>query len=360
MTLERMRAWAWELPEQLRFAVERATARDWPSALVSTAGGGEGAPSFVGGMGGSAVSAKISRALLAPELSAPIEVGSDPFLPAWVGRLSPCGLVSYSGNTWEVLALWEQLQSRGVRPWVVASGGELVERARAAGAPHLVVPSGYPPRAAFGWLLPPVGLALAAGLGSAAVESARDRCLRAADVLAEERDLWVKGRANDGRDPVALARALVGKRVAFVVSQESDLALAFRWKNQFEENAKQVSQVVLFPEASHNEIEGWSRLGGGELVLLETPTRPQEPKHVVSARRAALEALLAVAKDAGLALHRVPANGGPSADPWTGILSQVQLADAVSVQVAEFADVDPEPIPVLGAVKEAVRRETSG
>jgi len=355
MSLEQMQVWASELPEQLRMAVERATARGWPSALQTDAfvtqtsfdevgpdgtalGGsarGQAAPTFVGGMGGSAVSAKISRSLLAPELTAPIEIGSDPLLPAWAGRSGPTGLISYSGQTWEVLALWEQLTERGAIPWVVASGGEIIERACAA-------------------------LALAVPLGSAGIDLTRKRLLQAAAGLAEERDLWATGAANPGRSPAELARALAGKRVAFVVSRESDLALAFRWKNQFEENAKQVAHVVLFPEAGHNEIEGWSRLREAALVYLETPPPPEESEGVARSRSAALEAVVGIAADAGIGVQRVPANSGREADRWTGFLSQILLADAVSLGIAEHLGIDPEPVPVLSSVKDAVRRGTVG
>lgn len=350
MSLARMAAWTGELPEQLRLSLERAEARDWPQIL----GAPSLAPTFVGAMGGSAIAAKLSRTLLAPESPGPIEIGSDPHLPAWIPGGQP-GLVSYSGSTWEVLALWEQLGERGARPWVVASGGELIERARAAGAPGLLVPTGYPPRAALGWLLPPVALALAASAGSRAVESVCAGVRDASVVLAAERDLWKQGRALPGRDPDQIADRLVGTRVAFLVAYESSQALAFRWKNQCEENGKQVTQVVPFPEATHNEIEGWARLGGGVLVSLETPAPGTEARSVAVRRGAALAAALAAARAAGLDVLHVPLDPAAGGSRWAGFLSQVLLADHVSLRLAERNEVDPEPVPVLDGVKHAVR-----
>lgn len=353
MSLERMRDWVFELPDQIRIGLERAEARGWPASIREAIPGGSAAV-FVGGMGGSAVSARLSRALLIDALSGPVEIGSDPHLPGWVEADSSVGLISYSGETWEVLALWEQLRERGALPWIVSCGGELAERARSAGAPYVLVPQGYAPRAAFGWLLSSVALALAASDGTDAWRGVASELATAADALAAEREFW---RADEvgrpGRDPNTLAAALAGRRVLVLVSRESDLALAYRWKNQFEENAKQVTQVVAFPEAAHNEIEGWARLGGGEVVYLETPPRTSEPDRVARGRDAALEAVLAVAGAAGLGVHRVPAAEGART---TGFLSQVFLADFVSIRMAELRGIDPEPVDVLGSIKDAVRR----
>ncbi|MEZ4651809.1 MAG: SIS domain-containing protein [Candidatus Eisenbacteria bacterium] len=353
MSLERMRDWVFELPDQIRIGLERAEARGWPESIRAATSANAHAM-FVGGMGGSAVSARLSRALLIDSLRGSVEIGSDPHLPGWVDGETSAGLISYSGETWEVLALWEQLASRGALPWVVSCGGELAERSRSTGAPHLLVPPGYAPRAAFGWLLSSVALALAATGGGDAVPSVRSQLGEAAAALAEEREFWRKGSAGAaGRDPEALASALAGRRVLVLVARESDLALAYRWKNQFEENAKQVTQVVAFPEAGHNEIEGWARLGGGEVVFLETPARAGEPARVARGRDAALEAVLDVARQAGLGVHRVPTAPGSR---WTGFLSQVFLADFVSIRMAEQRGIDPEPVPVLGSIKDAVRR----
>ncbi len=60
---------------------------------------------------------------------------------------------SYSGNTEETLSVFEAAAGKGDGPMIVviASGGKLLERAKAENLPHIQLPSGYQPRFTFGY-----------------------------------------------------------------------------------------------------------------------------------------------------------------------------------------------------------------
>ncbi len=123
---------------------------------------------YICGMGGSAASGDILRAL-APE--APIEVVRDYSLPLFLGKDDAVIAVSYSGNTEETLSAYTQAIEKGAVILAIASGGKLLDAAKADGVPYIVIPGGLPPRSALGWLMSPLLLALArAGMIPASLE----------------------------------------------------------------------------------------------------------------------------------------------------------------------------------------------
>ncbi len=104
------------------------------------------------GMGGSAISGDVLRALAAPRVGIPVVVVRSPELPAWCGRGTLVVASSYSGETAETLACFEEAVRRGCRTVVVTSGGTLQARAEELGLGRVLVPAGSVPRAAFGYL----------------------------------------------------------------------------------------------------------------------------------------------------------------------------------------------------------------
>src|SRR5262245_32047382 len=125
--------------------------------LGTTAAGGPWAepPSavVVCGMGGSGIAGDVARSLLGGRLEVPLVVSKGYRVPALCGPRAWVVTISYSGQTEETLAAYEDARSRGCRMVALASGGELLERAEADGAVAVRIPSDVPmPRAALGLL----------------------------------------------------------------------------------------------------------------------------------------------------------------------------------------------------------------
>src|SRR5437867_9240452 len=107
----------------------------------------------VAGMGGSAIGGDFAAALLADELKVPMTVHRDYGLPAYIGRDSLVIASSYSGNTEETLASFEQARKRGAKVLVLTTGGKLAELARASSFPVVTFSYKAQPRAALGYSL---------------------------------------------------------------------------------------------------------------------------------------------------------------------------------------------------------------
>ncbi len=233
--MERMHHLIRSLPDQIQEALAFPLPDPWddpPSALVFT------------GMGGSAIAGALVASLM-PD--APVPVISYPTygLPAFVDQRAWVFVTSYSGNTEEALASFQEAQQRGAHILAISSNGQLEALARQYGAAFVQIPAGLPPRAALGYLFTPLY-----------------RFLQAAGYLQEElaplpdflRRLQEELESED-----SIARDLANKfylRLPALYASHRFFPVAHRWNTQINENAKALAHTAEFPEMNHNEITG--------------------------------------------------------------------------------------------------------
>jgi glucose/mannose-6-phosphate isomerase len=321
------------IPEHLRDAlwkVESAQLGDWdsPAGLV------------VAGMGGSAIGGALARAALGDTASRPILSARAYGLPPWTTPDTTVLCASYSGNTEETLACYEAAGALGATRVVATSGGRLAELARADGVPVIPVATGLQPRAAVAYMT-------VAALEVAARCGAGPRCASDIDVAAEHlEELVIEWGPEAAEDTEAknIARALVGS-VPVIYGAGLTTTIAYRWKTQFNENAKIPAFWHELPELDHNEIVGWTNaaeLGRFSAVFLEdSDTHPR-----IAERAELTEGLI---RDAAATTLRVPSRGTTSVER---VFSLVLLGDLVSVYHAALRGVDPGPVEVIERLKE--------
>ena len=320
------------LAEHLRDALWRVESAQ--AAPVDAPGG-----LIVAGMGGSAAGGRLARAVLGPRLQRPFVVADDYALPGWAGPSTLVFVSSYSGNTEETLALYDEARERGAPRLVATTGGGLAERARRDGVPVIPIPGGFQPRAAIGYAL--VSALEAAVLAGAApslhgeIEAAADL----AETLAQE---WGPDGADDS-EAKTIARALHGT-VPVIAGSDLGAAAAYRWKCELNENAALPAFASMLPEADHNEVVGWEaarELGSFSYVSLEDPDA-----HPRNALRAELTSEI-VAQGAAPVV-RVRARGASRIER---LVSLVLLGDLVSIYAAVLRGADPVAIPAIDALK---------
>jgi len=295
------------------------------------------------GMGGSGVAGDVLAALAAPRLASPVVVVRSPELPEFVGPHTLAIVSSYSGDTAETLALFDEALARGARVIALTSGGELERRADAAGLPAVVVPAGLMPRAAFGLLaLATLGSLVAVGLMPDADDDVDEATAELTGVLSSVGPDAV-AHANPGKD---LARRLVG-RVPVVWGAEGIGAVAAaRWKTQLNENAKIPAFASSLPELDHNEVVGWSPAQGERFAVIALR---HDGEHPDVAARFALS--LEIAASSGALVEEVNARGR---SPLARLLTLVQIGDLVSVYLALAREVDPSPVEAIARLKAAL------
>jgi glucose/mannose-6-phosphate isomerase len=292
------------------------------------------------GMGGSGIGGDLLRAVLYDEPAPVVAVVKDYRVPRWVGPQTLLFACSYSGDTEETLAAYQEAAARGAHCVAITSGGTLLRRARERGDPVVVVPSGLPPRAALPYLFVPM-LAVLSAVG--AVRSFDEDAGEAVDVTAAVAEELLPGRPDNPAR--ALAASLVG-RLPLIYSATPLLEpAAQRWKDQINENAKTLAAWNTFPELNHNETVGWGAdpelARRCHVVILRDPYEPER-----LARRVAITRDLAFGRAGGV--DEVWARG-------RGILARlcsiILVGDFVSWYLAVLRGVDPTPVPVIDELK---------
>lgn len=293
------------------------------------------------GMGGSAIAGDI----LARFAPLPVHTVRDYALPGWVNADTFLVAISYSGETEETLSAFQEGLRRTRRAVALTTGGALAALCEEEGVPWVPIPPGLQPRAALGFLLFPLlgcfsrfGL-LAGNPGSSVSELARlrDRCLPEA-------------HPNPAQD---LAQALF-QRVPVIYGAGFTGPVAYRWKTQLNENAKQPAFWAELPELCHNEIVGYELfarvLPQGTMVFLRTSfDHPRVAKRV--------EILKEVLAFQRLPFLEVWAEG---ADPLSQALWLLYLGDWVSFYLALLNGVDPTPVQPIQELNARLRQTLCG
>lgn len=315
-------------------ATETLTAADLPAA------DGIHAIAFLG-MGGSAVAGDIARALFSGRLGLSLETVRSPELPAHVQQHALVIATSYSGNTAETLAAFEEAVERGCRIIAITSGGTLSARAAEEGIPVVSVPGGLQPRAALGYLsFTTIGVLETIGV----IPTQRGDVAEAIRVIREV----VSGCSPSVRENAAMTLAQrIGERIPVIWGTDGlGSTAAMRWKTQFNENAKTPAWYSTMSELDHNEVVGWFGEFGRSHVVI-TLRHGFEDERI--APRFALTQELAAA--CGLGFELVQARG---VSALAQLLSLIVVGDFASVYAGILRGVDPTPVSVIDRLKEAL------
>lgn len=339
-----MHKWMMSLPQQCEDAWAATRALELPAEF------GQARHVVIAGMGGSAIGGALLQALAAPECPVPITVVRDYALPAFVR--GPEMLViasSYSGNTEETLAAFEEARGRGVRLLAQTAGGALAERANAYGVPIVPMPVAAPapqPRAVVGYSF----VTLAGILQRLGLVSDKTADVQEAAELTRAGTAQFKAETPAVRNPAKrLAGQLVG-RIPAVYGADLLAPLARRWKGQFNENAKTWSEFEVLPEQNHNAIAGilcppdlMTRVA--VIILVSTLYSPRIRRRCDVTRELLMQQ--------GILVDEVRARG---TSRLAQMLSILQYGDFASFYLAMAYAVDPTPIPPIALLKQELAR----
>ncbi len=150
-------------------------------------------------------------------------------------------LVSYSGNTEEVVEAFNQAQRKKINSLVISTGGRLQDLAQEYHVPRIKIPNtGIQPRMAIGFSF----RAILKVLGE-------NKLLQETQLLA--RSLMPLVLKTEGKK---LAKKLIDY-VPIIYSSTRNHALAYNWKIKFNETAKIPAFCNVLPEMNHNEMTGF-------------------------------------------------------------------------------------------------------
>lgn len=296
----------------------------------------------IAGMGGSALAAALLRSW--PGLNVPFEIVRDYTIPSYVGSNTLFIASSYSGNTEETVSALNQAIAKQATVVVIASGGLLAKAAEEKGYPLLRLPGGLQPRMAVLYsltalvqLLEPTGM----------IGSDRLQELRAAGTwLGQQTITWQPDTITKGNQAKQIAQELIGKSVV-IYSGTLFFPVAYKWKINFNENAKHIAWCNQFPEFNHNEFMGWT----GQPV--------QKPYGVIELRsnleHERLQKRFLVTERLLSGKRPTPIIITPQGDTLIQqLLWTVVLGDFVSVYLAILNGINPTPVGLIEKFKTAL------
>ena len=303
------------------------------------------APSFsditVTGLGGSAIGGDLLRSYLSGELGVPFSVNRHYFLPEFVGPSSLVIVSSYSGNTEETIAAHRDATKRRARVLCISSNGETEKMAKKFRQPVIIIPKGFPPRAALGYSFFTV---LAALIRMKLVPP------RKKDIDETIRLLSRKAKAYSslsalGNPALSIAQQLFGKLPVIYSSADRFDVVNLRWRGQLAENAKVLAFGHVLPEMNHNELVGWKvlRRQMKEMAVIFLHDRKDHAR--VQLRMAIMKGI--VGEYAGRIIDA--ASEGNSLLART--FSLIYLGDWVSYYLAMLNGIDPTPVKVIDYLK---------
>jgi len=232
-----MRELYYTWPDQLKKALdnwEKVTLKQRPRAIV------------VCGMGGSGIVGDFARSIAYTKgFTTPIIVVKDYSIPSFISKSDIVITISYSGSTIETIKCFKESLKRKCPIYVIASDGILEEYANKNNIPFLKITRGLVPRTT----LPEMLVTLIGILNQIVKVMDKNEVIKCSDFLKHN----IRSIENEAK---YIAERLYAK-IPIIVTYERYAPLAWRAKNEFNENSKIPSKVEIVPEWGHHDIVGW-------------------------------------------------------------------------------------------------------
>ncbi|MBS3788142.1 bifunctional phosphoglucose/phosphomannose isomerase [Candidatus Bipolaricaulota bacterium] len=296
---------------------------------------------LVTGMGGSAIVGD----LLSRLLDFPVGTNRGYHLPATAGTEDLLIAVSYSGNTEETLSALKDGQRRGMKSLCLSTGGKMENYCVRESIPLVKIPTGHQPRASTGYMLfPLLKLFDEAGLAGTIDFT---KLLENLEGMANS---WNSSVPTESNEPKKLAEGFTGKVPIIYGTKGNTRVVAYRWKTQINENAKQPAFWNVFPELNHNETVGYQLEGelmeNGKVVMLKNDLD-------LGRNELRMEIMEEIFRDEGIdyGLARAPAG-----DKFSKVIGQIYFGDYFSVYLALLNEVDPSPVKLIENFKSRLKK----
>ena len=292
----------------------------WNSAEFEQSVLGEGRI-IISGMGGSGIGGQILSSISDFEGFANITYWNNYNLPKWANKDCLVICVSYSGNTAETLSAAKNALDLGCNLEIITTGGKLKKIAEENNLHVTNIEKGHQPRAALPLLLK----ALVSRVGLPSMDQE----------IKEVSELKL---------PINKAKSIASQikgTIPCIYSSDLMNPVAYRWRCQIQENAKQLAFNHQIPEMNHNEIVGWTLPNSQMSVILIRDSNEEEQ---IKNR---FEATKNVAWDS----VKIVECTSEGKTPLARIMSMVILGDLVSLELAQLNDVNPTPVEIIENLK---------
>lgn len=203
----------------------------------------------ISGLGGSGIGGTIVASLLYKSAQVPIVVNKGYHIPSFVDENTLFLASSYSGNTEETLMALDEAQKKGAHIACLSSGGKLIDLAQKNSWNYAKMPGGFPPRAAFGYSSTQLFYILEK-YGVVKSSDFEDAFKRVISLLSESEESVQKLAYNIAQK--------IYQKYTVIYTEDTYEGVAVRFRQQINENGKNLCWHHVIPEMNHNELVGWT------------------------------------------------------------------------------------------------------
>ncbi len=296
---------------------------------------------LITGMGGSGIGANLVESLTFGRVPIPITVSKGYNIPQFVSPHTLFIACSFSGNSEETLSTIQKAMLKRAHIICITSGGKMLELAKEYNLFYIQIPgSSKSPRAMLGYMMVSLLSALYhTNLIGAAFIKETENAIEYLD----------SGEKAIQAEAELIAKKLKGK-LPIIYCDGRLHAMATRFQNQLNENAKQLAHVNTFPEMNHNEIEGW-RFPENILQQAQVIYLYSDHDHERVEKR--MEICREIFEKRSHPIIDIVAEGASLLEQYYYL---IHLTDWISYYLAKENQVDPDPEEVVDYVKEELAK----
>lgn len=291
----------------------------------------------IAGMGGSGIGANLVESLTFGRIPIPITVCKSYNIPQFVSPHTLFIACSFSGNTEETVAALHKALLKRAHVIAIASGGKLLDICKEYNLFYIQLPSAGAdsPRA----MLPYNLIALLYVLY-------HTNLIGAAFIKETENAIEFLNRGEKGIQSEAelIAKKLKGK-LPVIYCDNRLYAMALRFQQQLNENAKQIAHINTFPEVNHNELEGW-RFPEQLMPMLQPIYMYSDHDHERVEKR--MEICRDIFEKKSNPIIDIIGEGASLLEQYFYL---IHLTDWISCYLAKENGVEPDPTESIGFVK---------
>ncbi len=315
----------YNFPKQLAFRPEVKNGDKW----------GEFKNYILSGMGGSHIAGDILKTISGENN---LHIHSDYGLSSSIKEDTGVVAASYSGNTEEVLDVFDKANLKGVRTAVITKGGKLLELAKKKEIPYIQLPEEkMQPRMALGYSF----LALCKALGKKDIEEKMESLK---EKLENRQSLLEK----QGKE---LASRIKNK-VPIAYSTRRNYVTASVWKINFNETAKIPAFCNFFPELNHNEMTGFDIIPSTKMLSEKMIFLILKDKEDFSKNKKRAEVLKEILEKRDFEVLAIE-NESESREEF--VFSSILLSAWTSYYLSKIYQTDPDEVPMVEEFKRMIK-----
>lgn len=299
---------------------------------------------IITGMGGSGIAGDIVSRLFRDKIDIPIFVNKEYDLPKWAKKDTLTIFFSYSGNTEETISAFKIAHRKKCNIISISSGGKLQDFSEKRGVAHLLIPSGFQPRAALAYsLFPLLVIFERIGLIRGNLESdIKETIAITQQVVANNNKSTIE--KNNFSKQIAIK---IFDTIPQIYGWGFYSPIATRWRQQFNENSKVIAREDVISESNHNDIVGWSSNPEISKYFSCILFRDKENESLYMTAR--LNFMKKLFEDSAANTIEINPKGKSRLAKMMYIL---YLGDFISCYLAILRKIDPTPVDIIKTLKQ--------